>query len=135
MAEFVVGGLYFMLWYADDERLYLAPDSLVFLGKDLDPESGEREAWYFQDSRSYFRQGAYPNSRVDESAPDRVVGELTRLHESELDQIVDLDGLAAEVLECKARRTPRYLFVGESPLQLVTMRPGVPAEITLPLAA
>jgi len=106
MAEFVVGGLYFMLWYADDKMLYLAPDSLVFLGKDLDPEYREREAWYFQDSRSYFRHGAYPNVRVDEpSTSNRSVGELTRLHESELDQIVDLDGLAAEILECKARRS------------------------------
>src|SRR5208337_1006792 len=65
--EFVVGGLYFMLWYPDQENqadqsgLFLVPDSVVFVGRNVDGDE-ERDTWYFQDTKSYCAYGAYPNN-------------------------------------------------------------------------
>lgn len=102
--NFRQGELYFILWYADAEMLYLSPDSIVFIGKDLDPSQSE-ETWYFQDARSYCeappRDPASPILPVDQGEP---VGTIYRFHAVELSQITDLEGLAAEVEKCRERR-------------------------------
>jgi len=54
--DFVVEGLYFMRWYPDQENqadqsgLCLVPDSVVFVGTNVDGDE-ERDTWYFQDNQ------------------------------------------------------------------------------------
>ena len=55
--EFSVGGLYFMVRYGDVDELYIAADSMVFIGKNLEGLDQGRDAWYFQDAHSYCEQG------------------------------------------------------------------------------
>ena len=111
MREFIGGGLYFRIWYRDREepsveprRLFLDPDALVFLGKDLEPALEGQETWYFQDPFSYYARGAYPKLRDAEESDAEPRLCVYRLHEEDLNQVQDCRGLAKEVLECLSRR-------------------------------
>jgi hypothetical protein len=106
--EFAIEGLYFMLWYPDQENqshqsgLFLVPDSVVFVGRNVDGEE-ERDTWYFQDTRSFCAYGAYPNNEREGLGPDDYYGRLYALHEEDLFQIVDCKGLIEAASECMAR--------------------------------
>ena len=106
--EFFVGGLYFMIWWLDEERLLLAPDSLVFIDMNLGfgDEKDEVETWYFQDAKSYSSKGAY--KKDFETSDDEV--RLYQLRREDLYQVVDCKGLAAIASKCAKRR----LAVGKS---------------------
>ena len=107
MDQFVVGGLYFMTWYADQtdqscqDGLFLVPDSLVFIGKNLDADD-DRETWYFQDTDSYCLLGAYPHHSTP--GRDQSDARIYSLHEEDLYQVVDCQGLAKVLMDCQARR-------------------------------
>lgn len=99
--NYVIGQIYYMVWYDDDQKLYLAPDTLIFVGKNLENLTDNRDTWYFQDSHSYWHKGAFTaEERSSMSEPD---GNVYCLHEEDLFQIVDMDGLRAELEECKRR--------------------------------
>jgi len=108
--EFAVGALYFMLWYPDQKNqnessgLFLIPDSLVFVGKNVD-EIEERDTWYFQDTKSYCAYGAYPNNQSSGIESDEYYGRLYALHEEDLIQIVDCQGLIDALTKCMERRS------------------------------
>jgi len=108
MREFVSGGLYFMVWYADEGRRYLVPDSLVFIGRNLFPDDYPDDRWFFQDSDSYCTTGRLlDRMSVEERDSGESHGRLVSLRENDLDQIVDLQGLIEELRECEARRVER----------------------------
>lgn len=107
--EFAIGELYFMLWYADQDDqadqsgLFLVPESLVFIGKNLEGDE-QIETWYFQDTKSYCAYGAYPNNAETGLGPDEYYGRLHALHQDDLFQIVDCRGLMEALAECVERR-------------------------------
>lgn len=109
MEHFVVGGLYFMTWYADQvnqanqDGLVLVIDSLMFLGKNLDPNR-QRDTWYFQDANSHCKYGPYPNNKVSGIPSDHYYGNLYLLHEEDLSQIAGCQELSTILTECLARR-------------------------------
>lgn len=102
--QFVAGGLYFMFWYLDPERLCLQPDPLVFLGRNLsfEHEPSERDAWYFQDAPSYAELGPYSESSSVEVYSARGAY-LTELRAEDLFQVTTCDGLARRLLEIAKR--------------------------------
>ena len=108
-SDFVHGGLYFMLWYpdqqnqADQSGLFLVPDSVVFVGKNVDSDE-ERDTWYFQDTKSFCAFGAYPNNRTEGLEPDNYYGRLYALNQEDLCQIADCQGLIDVLSKCIARR-------------------------------
>lgn len=113
MSHFEVGGLYFWLEYADHERLFLVPGSLVFLGKNLEQGVIE-DTWYFQDSRSYCFHGPWSfgepldeatKEKFDRLAEKSLPTRLVMLRQSSLHEIVDCEGLATAASECARRRT------------------------------
>jgi len=107
--EFALGGLYFMIWFPDQQNqrdqsgLFLVPDSLVFIGKNVDGDE-ECNTWYFQDTKSFCAFGAYPNNADAGLGPDDYYGRLYALHEEDLFQIADCEGLIDVVSQCIARR-------------------------------
>jgi hypothetical protein len=98
-----------MLWYPDQENqadqsgLFLVPDSIVFVGRNVDGDE-DRDTWYFQDTKSYCDYGAYPNNQSAGLGPDDYYGRLYALHEGDLSQIVDCQGLIDVMSQCIARR-------------------------------
>jgi hypothetical protein len=92
------GKIYFMVWYCDHEKLLPYIDSLAFIGKNLEEEV-VRDTWYFQDTGSFFELGAFPNNKPG----DGRISRLYRLHEEDLFQVVDAEGLSEEVLKFQAR--------------------------------
>lgn len=101
MQDFIIGHLYFMIWYADKNNLYLAPDPLIFIGKNLDLEIETAESWYFQDPHSYCRYGSFPHN--DQTKSDEPDGHMVCLRGEELNQMVDTDGLVEELKKCNQR--------------------------------
>jgi hypothetical protein len=99
MTDYAIGTSYFRIWYADDARLYLVPDSLIFVGRNI--EERNRDTWFFQDASSYLQLGAYPN-HSDCDDPE-LSARVYFLHEEDLYQIVDLQGLQLEAEECADR--------------------------------
>ena len=104
MNAFKVGELYFMIWHADDAKRYLVPDSVVFVGKNLESDQGTEDAWYFQDTDSFCTRGAYSGSTPPNAKDEQPETRLYRLRYEELSQIVDSAGLAEELARCSARR-------------------------------
>jgi len=113
LKNFSVGGLYFWIRYADCERLLLVPESVVFLGKNLEANISE-DTWYFQDSRSYYIYGpeTYAASFDREVTEKEFVNlasvspptALVTLQKNNPYQMVDCEGLARAALECAMRR-------------------------------
>ena len=111
--NFSVGGLYFWIQYADCERLLLVPESVVFLGKNLEANTSE-DTWYFQDSRSYYVYGPETYSApFDREITEKEFAKMTAvspsttlvtLQKNNLYQVVDCEGLARAALECAMRR-------------------------------
>jgi hypothetical protein len=110
MTQFEVGGLFFMLWYPDQadqakqDGLFLVPDSIVFIGKNLEPleqDDDKGESWWFQDTESFCKIGPYPQHR---DTLQEKGGRLIRLYERDLYQVVDCNGLARVLSECTTRR-------------------------------
>ncbi len=113
MKNFDVGGLYFWIQYADHERLFLVPESVVFLGKNLEANLTE-DMWYFQDSRSYCVYGPETYSEpfdkevteeeFAEIASAKLPTTLVTLQRNNLYEVVDCEGLAKAASECALRR-------------------------------
>lgn len=111
--KFTVGGLYFWIRYADQEHHFLMPESIVFLGLNLEPNLAE-PLWYFQDAKSYCVYGpetfVEPFEReIDEAEFARFTRKMpptviTSLPEANLYQVVDCEGLARSASECAKRR-------------------------------
>jgi hypothetical protein len=120
MRDFVIGGLYFLIWYGDREvlspvnqalvnrRLFLAPESVIFIGREVEFERQERESWYFQDTKSYCERG--PNPIVADAEEPVTEARIWCLHAGDLFQVIDPQGLAKEVLECLDRRLSEGLY-------------------------
>ncbi len=104
MNEYKVGELYFMLWYGDEAKRYLVPDSVVFIGKNLESDNSAEDAWYFQDTDSFCVRGAYPSSMPPSTKDEQPETRLYRLRHEELSEIVDSVGLAEELKRCSERR-------------------------------
>jgi hypothetical protein len=104
MDDFKVGELYFMIWHADDAKRYLVPDSVVFVGKNLESDQGTEDAWYFQDTDSFCARGAHSGTAPPNANDEQPETRLYRLRYEELSQIVDSVGLAEELARCSARR-------------------------------
>jgi hypothetical protein len=107
MNEFKVGELYFMIWHADDSKRYLVPDSVVFLGKNLESDHALEDAWYFQDTDSFCTRGPALGSTPLKSANAQPETRIYRLRSEELTQIVDSGGLVDELIRCSERRARR----------------------------
>jgi len=113
MTNFEVGGLYFWIQYADRKQLLLVPESVVFLGKNLDSTKTD-DLWYFQDPRSYCFYGpetfSEPFDKVTNEQLGKIIaGEtlpttLVILSRDDLRQVADCEGLARAASECAARR-------------------------------
>jgi len=104
MDDFKVGELYFMIWHADDTKKYLVPDSVVFVGKNLENGHATEDAWYFQDTDSFCTRGAYMGTTPLNATDEQPETRLYRLRYEELSQIVDSAGLAEELARCSTRR-------------------------------
>jgi hypothetical protein len=102
--DFKVGELYFMIWHADDAKKYLVPDSVVFVGKNLESGQATEDAWYFQDTDSFCARGAYSGTTPLNATDEQPETRLYRLRYEELSQIVDSVSLAEELARCSARR-------------------------------
>jgi hypothetical protein len=116
----VTGDLYFIVWYADQERLFITPKSVVFIGKNLGRNEviqGNRDIdhWYFQDATSYCVYGASDFSEPFDKEVNRetidaeVAGRTIRtklfpFQEDELHEVVNCEGLARALFECMKRR-------------------------------
>jgi hypothetical protein len=113
MTDFVVGGLYFWIQYADRKRLFLVPESVVFLGKNLEPTETE-DLWYFQDAQSYCFYGPETFSEPFDEVTNEELGKiiasetlrtkLVTLPRDNLYQVADCEGLAKAASECAMRR-------------------------------
>lgn len=113
MTNFSVGGLYFWIQYADHERLFLAPESIIFLGKNLERNLTD-DLWYFQDVKSYCIYGpetfSEPFDReITEVEFTKISGKtppttLITLPKVNLYQVVDCEGLSKAASECATRR-------------------------------
>jgi hypothetical protein len=109
MGEFIVGELYFMVWHADDAKRYPVPDSVVFVGKNLESHQGTNDGWYFQDADSFCARGKYSATASQNASDEQPATRLYRLRFEELSQIVDSAGLAEELVRCaelRAQSTP-----------------------------
>ena len=99
--EFQIGELYFMVWYPDEAKRYIVPDSIVFAGTNLLADDIGPDTWYFQDSDSYCAHGLYKAGAEPTAANVR----LYRLKTEDLYQVVDSKGLADELARCAERRS------------------------------
>ena len=104
--SFTNGELYFMCWYPDAEQLCLAPDSLVFVGKNVEePADDNEDRWYFQDTNSYCTKGVFTGIPATPSGSSAAISvHVYRLRAQELTQIVDCNGLRLEIARCIKRR-------------------------------
>jgi hypothetical protein len=97
-----------MVWYADGDQLYLVPDSLVFVGKNAERSASDDgdDRWYFQDTDSYCTKGMFTSIPPSPSGKsDEISVRVYRLRKDELTQVVDCEGLRAELAQCSERRS------------------------------
>lgn len=113
MSDFLIGGLYFSIEYADEDRLFPVPQSFVFLGKNLENQRPPEEMWYFQDTRSFCLYGPWAFDLPMTEATQEAFDELARkspptkvriLNAANLKHMVDCEGLARAATEWATRR-------------------------------
>jgi hypothetical protein len=90
------GGVYYAITYIDDEMLQPNIESLVFIGKDLEP--GDVGQAYFQDLSSYSEGVGYDWQRAD--GPTRFYSGP----ENELNHIFTYEKMLNELMKCSLRR-------------------------------
>ena len=90
------GAVYFAINYVDDEMLIPVIETLVFVGRNLEP--GDVEKVYFQDVESY-REGVRYGSNAEEDWARFQTGS-----ENELNHIFDYERALDVMLRCSLRR-------------------------------
>lgn len=95
------GAVYFSLTYVDEDMLIPVMETLVFIGKNLDP-SGVG-LLYFQDIGSY-RNGFRYGDEVEEES----YGEFCTRSEGPLEDIFEYEPAVEELMKCSVRRRPAF---------------------------
>jgi|SRR5579871_4676783 len=96
--EFQTGSTYFMVNYVDDDMLILVVQTLVFIGRDLNPDDVGQA--YFQDIKSY-RKGVRHDSRDAGSDGFFLTGSEKTAHFFEFESALE------ELMRCSLRRKAR----------------------------
>jgi hypothetical protein len=96
-SELQEGQIYFSINYVDDEMLVPIIETLVFIGKNLEP--GDIDDAYFQDLISY-KEGVTYNWESDEGAATFYSGSMNALN-----HIFNYEHLINELMKCSLRRS------------------------------
>jgi hypothetical protein len=94
--ELLEGAVYFAVNYVDEELLFPIIRTLVFVGRDLDPE--DRGQVYFQDIESYREGVRYGDEEIHESVWFETGSE------NELHHIFHFDRALEALMRCSLRR-------------------------------
>jgi hypothetical protein len=95
------GGIYFAVNYLDEDMTVPVMESLVFIGRDLEP--GDSGQVYFQNIESYQRGIKY--GEVIEGEP----AEFSAGSETEVNHIFDFEKALEELMRCSLRRCEKGL--------------------------
>ncbi len=95
-ADLKEGTVYFTVNYIDDDLLIPTVETIVFIGRDLQP--GDSGRVYFQDIDSYGRGVRYESA----TAEDYV--QFSTGSENELSHIFEYDRALEELMKCSLRR-------------------------------
>lgn len=103
MRDFSIGAPYFKLGFLDEEFKNPEILSITFIGKNIEKENAT-DNWYFQDMRSFVFHGPYggTGNDLDLKANVKRDGEIYELPEEQLDSILSLRELIAQLSEVKA---------------------------------
>ncbi len=72
--NYTVGDSYFLLSYVDKGFAYPVITTLVFLGVNIEGDSGlDEDLWFFQDAESYVKLGPYTGYIEEETTQQDVV--------------------------------------------------------------
>lgn len=96
-AELRIGEVYFAVNYVDNEMLTPVMETLVFIGRNLEPEDVGQA--YFQDVESYQEGVPYSWNSENEGSASFTCGSQT-----ELNHIFQLEQALDELLRCSIRR-------------------------------
>jgi len=95
-ADLKEGSIYFAVTYADDEMLIPTMETIVFIGRNLDPVDDGRV--YFQDINSYRRGVRY------ETATDDDYAHFSSGSEAEVKHIFAYEHALEALMACSLRR-------------------------------
>jgi hypothetical protein len=96
---YIIGDVYYSVYFVDDELHYPFVGCYVFLGENLNRSESTR-TWYFQDCESFARYGSFEND-VD---GDRQILGLT---EDSVKNVISADQLMKELQEAALRRATK----------------------------
>lgn len=96
--ELKEGAVYFSVTYADDRMLIPTVETLVFIGRNLEP--GDSGQVYFQDINSYQMGFRYELVREDDYA------RFSTGSENELNHLFEYERALEELMRCSLRRRP-----------------------------
>jgi hypothetical protein len=102
-AELEEGSVYFAVNYADDEMLIPTMETLVFVGKNLEPDDGGEA--YFQDVGSYRERVPYGWDADDGKAT------FYSGPENELNHIFNYEHALEELMRCSLRRKQQRMQI------------------------
>jgi len=95
------GRVYFSVTYADEDMRIPVMETLVFIGKNLDPS--DAGLLYFQDIGSY-RNGV----RYREGIEEEGYGEFYTRTEGHLEDILEYETAVEELMRCSVRRRSAF---------------------------
>lgn len=95
-AEMKEGAVYFSVNYVDDKMLIPTIETLVFIGRDLEPDDSGQV--YFQDIDSYQRGVRY------EVADESDFARFSAGSENEVNHIFEYERALEELMRCSVRR-------------------------------
>lgn len=96
LSDLEEGSFYFVVTYADAERLIPVMDTRVFVGRNL--EAGDEGKLYFQDADSYLEGLRYGSPEEDDCTI------FYTDSESQLDHVFDFEHALEELMRCSLRR-------------------------------
>lgn len=95
-ADLKEGSIYFSLTYVDHDMLIPTMETIVFIGRNLQP--GDSGQVYFQDIDSYRRDVRF------ESATDEDCAQFSTGSDKEVNHIFEYDKALEELMKCSLRR-------------------------------
>jgi hypothetical protein len=72
-------------------------ESYIFIGKNIFNDDKDRDEYYFQTPRSYYKHGNFAEEKDKMDAAKRAKAEIVLMHEDTIDSLLTMDSLIAEL--------------------------------------
>ena len=91
------GKAYFEIVFCLPEDVVPEIESYIFIGKNIFNDDKDRDEYYFQTPRSYYKHGNFAEDKDKMDAAKRAKAEIVLMHEDTIDSLHTMDSLIAEL--------------------------------------